>query len=156
MSKQRPMANAIGRSVTVRGEVSCSEDLVIDGRVEGNVESESFEVMVAGEVEGNVRARQILILGRVAGDVSAAEEIEIRGSAQVEGDLVAHRLMIHEHARVRGNVRMHGVVDPDPPADAVVGEPIAEEAAPEPGPSAGSGGSSPSALPFRCWTAPAD
>lgn len=101
------MAN-IGKSITILGDVTGEEDLVIDGRVEGRVELNGHQLTVGpnGNIEGELEANEIIVVGHVRGDLQATERIEIMDSGMVEGDLTAPRLRVREGAVVNGRMNM--------------------------------------------------
>lgn len=101
------MAN-IGKSISIKGEVTGDEDLVVEGRVEGRIELKNGQVTIGpnGDVKAEVAAKQIVVIGRVAGNLVASERAEIRETGRVDGDLVAPRLMIQEGAQVNGAITM--------------------------------------------------
>jgi cytoskeletal protein CcmA (bactofilin family) len=98
----------IGRSITIRGEVSGDEDLLIQGRVDGSVNLKQHSITVGseGEVKADITARLITVEGRVEGNLTAEEQIILRGSAVVEGDIVSPRVVLEDGARFRGGVDM--------------------------------------------------
>jgi cytoskeletal protein CcmA (bactofilin family) len=98
----------IGSSIKIRGEVTGDEDLLIQGYVDGSVElaENSLTVGPDGEVKASIAARVITVEGRVDGDISAEEQIVLRSSARVEGDIVAPRVVLEDGARFRGSVDM--------------------------------------------------
>jgi cytoskeletal protein CcmA (bactofilin family) len=101
------MAN-IGKSISIKGEVTGDEDLVVEGRVEGRIELKTGQVTIGpnGDVKAEVAAKQIVVIGRVAGNLHATERVEIRETGRVDGDLVAPRLTIQEGAQVNGAITM--------------------------------------------------
>lgn len=101
----------IGQSIEIRGEVTGDEDLVIQGHVDGSIELEEHAVTVGpdGEVKASILGRVITVEGRVEGDLSAGEQIILRSSARVEGDIEAPRVMLEDGARFRGSVEMGDV-----------------------------------------------
>jgi cytoskeletal protein CcmA (bactofilin family) len=101
------MAN-IGKSISIKGDVLGEEDTVIEGRVEGRVELKNHHLTVGpnGDVQGEIAAKQVTVVGRVAGNVIATERIELRDSGRLEGDLNCPRLLIQEGARVNGKITM--------------------------------------------------
>jgi cytoskeletal protein CcmA (bactofilin family) len=103
----RPMAN-IGKSISIKGDVEGDEDTVIEGRVEGRVTLKNHHLTVGpnGDVQGEVSGRQVTIVGRVAGNVVASERIEVRESGQIQGDLIAPRLLVAEGALINGAITM--------------------------------------------------
>ena len=96
----------IGKSVIVKGELSASEDLSIDGHVEGTIDVRDHHLTVgpSGRAEANVNAKEVVVLGSVKGNVSAVGRIEIRKSGSVVGDLVTGRLTIEEGAHFKGSI----------------------------------------------------
>jgi len=101
------MAN-IGKSISIKGDVIGDEDTVIEGRVEGRVELKNHHLTIGpnGDVTGEIGAKQVTIVGRVTGNVSAAERVEICDSGHLEGDVTAPRLLIQEGAQLNGKVSM--------------------------------------------------
>lgn len=98
----------IGSSINIKGEVAGDEDLVIEGRVEGSVELDQNTVTVGpdGDVTADITARIVTVEGHVEGDLTADEQIVLRSSAQVEGDITAPRVVLEDGARFRGGVDM--------------------------------------------------
>ena len=98
----------IGPSIRIDGDVTGSEDLVIQGHVDGSVTLEDNAVSVGkeGRVHADIRGRVITIEGRVEGDLTAQEQIVLRGSAQVKGDIKAPRVVLEDGATFRGLVDM--------------------------------------------------
>lgn len=115
---RRPAADraTIGRSITIRGEVSGDEDLLIQGRVEGSVNLQQHAVTVGpdGVVAASITARIVTIEGFVEGDLSADEQVVLRSSARVQGDIVAPRVVLEDGARFRGGIDMGDVTDQNP------------------------------------------
>lgn len=96
----------IGKSLSITGHVSGREDLVVDGRVEGDIElpESRLTVGVGGHVQGGIKAREIVIYGTVQGNLEAGERIEIKKNARVLGDLRAARPVIEDEAYFKGSV----------------------------------------------------
>jgi cytoskeletal protein CcmA (bactofilin family) len=96
----------IGKSVEIRGEVKGSEDLIVDGHVEGTVTlSESrLTIGATAQVSADLVAKDVLILGRVQGNVVASGRVELRSGCSVEGDIRALRLSVEDNAVFRGKV----------------------------------------------------
>ena len=96
----------IGKSLKLKGEITGSEDLYIDGEVEGMVELKENSLTVGpnGKVHANVSARSVTILGRLQGNVKAGERIEIRKTGSLEGDLSTARIVIEDGAVFRGSI----------------------------------------------------
>lgn len=98
----------IGESITIDGELTGSEDLTIQGNVEGSVNLNDHAVTVGpdGRVEADIVARVITVEGHVVGDLDADDQIVLRGSARVEGDLSAPRVNLEDGSYFRGAVDM--------------------------------------------------
>jgi len=100
------VAARIGKSVVIRGEVKGSEDLFIDGRIEGTVTLSESRLTIGPNavVAADLTARDVLILGQVQGNILAAGRVELRAGCQVTGDVHAMRLAIEDNAVFRGKV----------------------------------------------------
>lgn len=98
----------IGRSITIRGEVSGDEDLLIQGTLDGSVELRQHSVTVGpeGRVTARITARIVTVEGEVEGDLVAQEQIILRASARVNGDMTAPRVVLEDGATFRGMVDM--------------------------------------------------
>ncbi len=96
----------IGKSVVIRGEVKGSEDLVVDGHVEGTVSLSESRLTVGpnAHVAADLTAKDVLIMGRVQGNVVASGRVELRAGCAVEGDIKALRLSVEDNAVFRGKV----------------------------------------------------
>jgi cytoskeletal protein CcmA (bactofilin family) len=101
------MAN-IGKSISIKGDLTGNEDLVIEGRVEGKIELPENELTIGanGNVTADVKAKSVVVIGRIGGNVSATERIEIQASGAVEGDVRGPRLIVQEGAVLNGSVEM--------------------------------------------------
>ncbi len=98
----------IGKSIVIKGDLSGNEDLVIEGKVEGKVDlpNNRLTLGAGGQVPAQVHAKNVVVIGRVAGNVSAGERLEIQASGIVEGDVEAPRLVVAEGAVLNGSVKM--------------------------------------------------
>jgi cytoskeletal protein CcmA (bactofilin family) len=98
----------IGPSISIKGDVTGSEDLLIQGRIDGSVTLDNHSVGVGseGRVNANITGRLITIEGTVEGDLTAQEQIVLRGSAHVKGDIKAPRVVLEDGATFRGLVDM--------------------------------------------------
>jgi cytoskeletal protein CcmA (bactofilin family) len=99
-------AASIGKSVQIYGEVKGSEDLVIDGVVEGTITLSESRLTIGpnAHVQANVSARDVIILGALTGDINASGRVELRSGANLKGDIRASRLAIEENAAMSGKV----------------------------------------------------
>jgi cytoskeletal protein CcmA (bactofilin family) len=111
-------STVIGKSVTIRGELSGSEDLYLDGNMEGTITLAESALTLGpnARILANVRAKDIIVYGNIKGDLHASGKVEIRDSASVDGDIYSRRLSIEENATIRGRVSL----GPDEPAREVV------------------------------------
>ena len=98
----------IGKSVLIKGELSGSEDLTIEGRVEGKIELKQHVLTIGphGRIKAQVAAKVVVVLGEVLGNIEASDKVVIRDSGVVEGDIAAPRVAIAEGARFRGMIDM--------------------------------------------------
>ena len=98
----------IGKSVVVKGELNGSEDLTIEGQVEGTIDLRENVLTIGpnGKIKAQIFARSVVVLGAVIGNITASEKVDIRDGGSVEGDLVAPRVGISEGALFRGSVDM--------------------------------------------------
>lgn len=96
----------IGKSIVIRGELKGGEDLVIDGRVEGTVQLAENRLTIGpnADVAADLSAHDVLVLGKVHGNLVATGRVELRAGALVEGDVRAYRLAIEDNAVLRGKV----------------------------------------------------
>ena len=96
----------IGKSVVIKGELSGSEDLYVDGNVDGKIELRNHSLTVGpnGNVKADVSAKAVVIQGKLDGTVNASERVELRKSAVVTGDLTTQRIAIEEGAFLKGKV----------------------------------------------------
>jgi cytoskeletal protein CcmA (bactofilin family) len=96
----------IGKSVQIRGEVKGSEDLSVDGLVEGTITLTDSRLTIGANarVQANVAARDVVILGKLNGNINATGRVELRAGSNVIGDLRAGRLSIEENAVFSGKV----------------------------------------------------
>jgi cytoskeletal protein CcmA (bactofilin family) len=108
LSSGENTVGSIGKSIVVKGELTGSEDVEIDGTVEGDIRLPEHVLTIGpnGQVSGSIHAKTIQILGNVKGDVGASERVEIESSGVVEGDLRAPRLLVQEGAVVNGSIEM--------------------------------------------------
>jgi cytoskeletal protein CcmA (bactofilin family) len=98
----------IGKSITIRGDVSADEDLILEGRVDGNVDVRNHHLTVGADtqhVQAELAAREVTVLGRVVGNVIATDRVEIASTGRVDGGVVAPRLRLHEGGVLNGFVR---------------------------------------------------
>jgi len=122
----------IGKSVVIKGELSGSEDLTIEGQVEGKIQLRENVLTIGpnGKIKAEVFAKAVIVLGEVTGNVTASEKVDIRDNGSVDGDIVSPRVAIAEGAHFRGSVDMQrGAAKPGATKPAVQAAP-APQAAP--------------------------
>ena len=98
----------IGKSVVIKGELNGSEDLTIEGQVEGKIELRQNVLTIGanGKIKAQIFAKSVIILGEVTGNVTASEKVDIRDNGSVDGDIAAPRVAIAEGAHFRGSIDM--------------------------------------------------
>ena len=96
----------IGKSVRIVGQIFAKEDLYVDGDVEGTIESQDNKVTVGpnGRVQASIRARDVIILGQVQGNVETSDKVDIRKDAKLVGDITTARISIEDGALFKGSI----------------------------------------------------
>ncbi len=104
---ERDIVN-IGKSVVIKGELNGSEDLTIEGQVEGTIQLRDNVLTIGpnGKIKAQIFAKSVIILGEVTGNVTASEKVDIRDNGSVDGDIISPRVAIAEGAHFRGSVDM--------------------------------------------------
>ena len=104
---ERDIVN-IGKSVVIKGELNGSEDLTIEGQVEGTIQLRDHILTIGanGKIKAQIFAKAVIVLGTVNGNVTATEKIDIRDNGSVDGDIAAPRVAIAEGAHFRGSIDM--------------------------------------------------
>jgi cytoskeletal protein CcmA (bactofilin family) len=100
----------IGKSVMIKGELSGSEDLYIDGQVEGSIALKNHSLTVGpnGQIKASVEAKGIVVQGKLEGNLQASDSVDLRKSAVVSGDIITQRISIEEGAYLKGKVDIQG------------------------------------------------
>ena len=98
----------IGKSVILKGELTGSEDLAIEGQIEGKIELRDHVLTIGpnGKIHAQIFAKSVVVLGEVHGNITASEKVDIRDNGSVDGDITAPRVAIAEGAQFRGKVDM--------------------------------------------------
>src|SRR5450432_1396663 len=104
---------SVGKAVKIVGQIYTKEDLYVDGEVEGTVEAMEHKLTIGpnGMVKATVRAREVVVLGSVAGNVEATDRLEIRKDAKLVGDIKTARIIIEDGAYFKGSI---DIVKPEP------------------------------------------
>ena len=133
----------LGKSVIVKGQIFSREDLTIDGEVEGTVELQEHRLTVGpnGKVTASVKAREIVVLGTIHGNVETTDKIDIRKEAKLVGDIKTARIVIEDGAYFKGNIDIVRAEAPRPAVQpAPKPQPVASAPANAPAMAAGAGG----------------
>ena len=120
----------IGKSLVIKGEVTGSESLYIDGRVEGSINLSGNRVTVGrnGVVAANINAREIVVLGKVRGNLTASDRVDIRSDGSLTGDVVAARISIEDGAFFKGGIDIRKGAQPNQKEEAKSSAAAAEPA----------------------------
>ena len=96
----------IGKSLVIKGEVTGSESLFVDGKIEGAINLPGNRVTVGrnGQVAANITAREVVVLGKVRGNISASDRVDIRSEGSLTGDVAAARIAIEDGAYFKGGI----------------------------------------------------
>src|ERR1022692_919980 len=123
----------LGKSVIVKGQIFSREDLTIDGEVEGTVELQEHRLTVGpnGKVLASIKAREIVVLGTIHGNVETTDKIDIRKDAKLVGDIKTARVVIEDGAYFKGNIDIVRAEVPKP-QPAPKPQPVASATAPPP------------------------
>jgi cytoskeletal protein CcmA (bactofilin family) len=99
----------IGKSITIRGDLTGNEDLVIEGQVEGKIELPNNQLTIGenGNVKAHIDAKSVVVVGHVIGNVTGLERVEIQATGKVDGDVTAPKLIVAEGAQVNGAIQMN-------------------------------------------------
>lgn len=117
----------IGKSVVIKGELSGSEDLTIEGQVDGKIELRQNILTIGpnGRIKAEIFAKAVVVQGEVVGNITATEKVDIRDAGSVDGDLAAPRIAIADGAHFRGSIDMkrEGGAKPAQAGAAAAGQP---------------------------------
>ncbi len=96
----------IGKSVVIRGELTGNEDLYLDGEVEGNINLRDHKLVIGpnGKIKATISARDVVVHGRVEGNVVASDRVELKRSSTLSGDVSTHRIVIEDGAVFKGSI----------------------------------------------------
>jgi len=121
----------LGKSVIVKGQILSREDLTIDGEVEGTVEMQEHRLTIGpnGKVRASVKAREVVVLGTLHGNVETGDRIDIRKEAKLVGDIRTARIVIEDGAYFKGNV---DIVRAEVPRPAAAAPAVTPASAPRP------------------------
>jgi cytoskeletal protein CcmA (bactofilin family) len=127
----RGSSATIGKAVKINGQIHSKEDLYVDGDVEGTVEAPEHKLTVGpnGTVHATIKAREVVALGSIQGNVEAADKIEIRKDAKLVGDIKTARIIIEDGAYFKGSI---DIVKPEPAKASKAQAPAAQHNNPVP------------------------
>jgi cytoskeletal protein CcmA (bactofilin family) len=99
----------IGRTLVIKGEITGSEALYIDGRVEGKIIMPESRVTIGrnGKVEASIQARELVIMGKVTGNLECSDRVDIRAEGSVSGDISTMRITVEDGAALKGGIQVH-------------------------------------------------
>ena len=105
---KRVDSGSIPAGLHIQGQISGTEDLVVDGTVEGPIQLGGCTLAVGekGKVTGDITAREVIVLGAVTGNVQASERVEIKTSGSIVGDIVTARIIIEDGAHFKGSIEI--------------------------------------------------
>jgi len=119
---------SIGKSVVIKGQIFSREDLYLDGEIEGTVEVPENRLTIGphGKLQASIRAREVVVLGSVQGNVEAGERIDIRKESKLVGDIKTGRIIIEDGAYFKGSI---DIVKPEAARPPVSSRPAVAEVA---------------------------
>ena len=102
----------IGRTLYIKGEISGSEALYIDGRVEGKISMPESRVTIGrnGKVDASIQAREVVVMGKVTGNIECSDRVDIRSEGSVHGDISTARISVEDGAALKGGIQVHAEV----------------------------------------------
>ena len=103
----------IGRSMVIKGEVTAAESLFVDGRIDGTITVTDHRVTIGrnGSVQADITAREVVIMGKVEGNVQCTDRLDIRGDGSLTGDVITQRISVEDGAWVKGAVEVRQAGD---------------------------------------------
>jgi cytoskeletal protein CcmA (bactofilin family) len=106
-TQREEMAN-IGKSITIKGDLTGDEDIQIEGTVEGRIDLPNNQLTVGpeGRVRAEIHAKLVVVIGQVTGNIFAAERLEVQATGVIHGDVKSPRLIVHEGAVINGSIEM--------------------------------------------------
>ncbi len=107
----------IGQSICIHGELTGSEDMTIEGRVDGKIDLTEHNLTIGpkGRIQAEVKAKAVVVQGEITGNISASEKVELAETSRVSGDIIAPRIIIADGARLKGSVDMSSGQPESPP-----------------------------------------
>jgi cytoskeletal protein CcmA (bactofilin family) len=105
----------IGRSLVIKGEISGTEALYIDGRVEGKITLSSNRVTIGrnGVVQADITAREVVVMGKVTGNLECSDRVDIRSEGVVNGNVLTERISVEDGAVMKGGIQVRSAQQKD-------------------------------------------
>jgi len=99
----------IGRTLVIKGEISGSEALYIDGRIEGKISMPESRVTIGrnGKVDASIQAKELVVMGKVNGNIECSDRVDIRSEGSVNGDISTVRISVEDGAALKGGIQVH-------------------------------------------------
>lgn len=99
----------IGRTLVIKGEISGSEALYVDGRIEGKITMPESRVTIGrnGRVDASIKAREVVVMGKVQGNIECSDRVDIRAEGSVTGDISTVRISVEDGAALKGGIQVH-------------------------------------------------
>lgn len=99
----------IGRTLVIKGEISGSEALYVDGRIEGKITMPDSRVTIGrnGRVDASIKAREVVVMGKVQGNIECSDRVDIRAEGSVTGDISTVRISVEDGAALKGGIQVH-------------------------------------------------
>jgi cytoskeletal protein CcmA (bactofilin family) len=98
----------IGRTLVIKGEISGSEALYVDGRIEGKINMPESRVTIGrnGKVDASIQAREVVVMGKVTGNIECSDRVDIRSEGSVNGDISTVRISVEDGAALKGGIQV--------------------------------------------------
>ena len=102
----------IGRTLVIKGEISGSESLYIDGKIEGKITMPESRVTIGrnGKVDASIQAREVVVMGKVTGNIECSDRVDIRAEGAVHGDISTARISVEDGAALKGGIQVRSEV----------------------------------------------
>jgi cytoskeletal protein CcmA (bactofilin family) len=105
----------IGRTLCIKGEISGSEALYIDGRIEGKITMPESRVTIGrnGKVDASIQAKEVVVMGKVTGNIECSDRVDIRSEGAVHGDITTARISVEDGAALKGGIQVRSEGKPN-------------------------------------------
>jgi cytoskeletal protein CcmA (bactofilin family) len=105
----------IGRTLCIKGEISGSEALYIDGRIEGKITMPESRVTIGrnGKVDASIQAKEVVVMGKVTGNIECSDRVDIRSEGSVNGDISTTRISVEDGAALKGGIQVRSEGKPN-------------------------------------------